>query len=92
MEVPCWQQSGSWVLASMSQLVRARRREPGRRSRSFRTDQQGTWTGLSDCNERPVLFSRRAGDSFEIEMRFGPMDTHKAKSWTEQEGSGTSVA
>ena len=35
-------------------------------------DQQGTWTGLSDCNERPVLFLRAGvDDSFEIGTRSG---------------------
>ena len=68
--------SGTTLLASERLLGtrvtlaerRAWRREPGRRRRSFRTDQQGSWTGLSDCNERPVFFLRaRASDSFEIE-------------------------
>ena len=65
----------------------------GAQRRSFRKDQQGTWTGLSDCNEGPVLFSALAASFLRDPAPIAPMDTYKLhRVLRAQEGSDTSVA
>jgi hypothetical protein len=74
-------------------VVKRTEARTGRRIAFFRTDRQGIWTGLSDCNERPVLFLRAHRMIHRVERTIGPMDTHKLHRVTRaQEGWGTSVA